>query len=180
MNDLNPSTLTCQLCSYVGGAYKQLDEDGKWVHSLCSTMIPDLYVKFIDGINCRVVSKKLNEKRFRLKCSLCDNKGACVQCNYGRCMTAAHPWCVLHTPGGFVRESRIHKNGSVVWKIFCKAHSSASVSSSQSLDKDYSAEPTVAVTKRIKTDGNEDGNDFHSQDKASFFRDSSSDVRVCE
>ena len=118
------STTVCEICSNMGGAYKALDKPGKWIHSLCSSWIPEIYS--VDFKNdAKLTINKLDKKRFRLKCVLCTGKGACIQCSYGKCCTPAHPWCVLHTPKGFTRRVIRDEDDEVVWDIFCKAHASA-------------------------------------------------------
>lgn len=69
--------------------------------------------------------KNLDLKRYRLKCNLCNIKGACVQCCYGRCSTPVHPWCALRTPQGFTRRIIKDNDGNILWEIFCKAHAKA-------------------------------------------------------
>ena len=114
----------CEICSYTGGAYKSLDKAGKWIHSLCASWIPEIY--FVDSKKTSSMTiNRLDKKRFRLKCALCSSKGACIECNYGKCRTAAHPWCVLNTPGGFTRRVIKDEDGNLVWEIFCKTHASA-------------------------------------------------------
>jgi hypothetical protein len=92
---LNPSTLACELCSNFGGSYKPIDKPGKWVHALCYAWIPEIYFNgSAYGSDAFLVTSKLDKKRFKLKCALCrgSKKGAGIQCSYGRCTTAAHPW----------------------------------------------------------------------------------------
>ena len=84
--NLDPSVLHCELCSYHHGAYKPT-QNGRWVHVKCASWIPEVYV-----INPQVMEPfildKVDKLRYRLKCSLCKLRGACVQCKSGRCSTA--------------------------------------------------------------------------------------------
>lgn len=105
-------TTICELCSNIGGAYKGLDKNGKWIHSLCSNWIPEIYN--IDMKSSILTINKLDKKRFKLKCALCIGKGACIECEYGKCRTAAHPWCVLHNPGGFTKRVIKDEDGEMV------------------------------------------------------------------
>jgi hypothetical protein len=68
----------------------------------------------------------LDKRRFGLKCTCCKSKGACVQCAYGRCSTAAHPWCALSNSSSEYTH-RIIKNstGGSDWEIFCQQHAGA-------------------------------------------------------
>lgn len=117
-----PLQTVCELCSNTGGAYKLTDKAGKWVHSLCSIWIPEVFILANkSGISTLTLSS-LDKKRYRLKCNLCNNKGACIQCCYGRCATAAHPWCVLNNSQGYTRRVIKNEDGDLVWEIFCKQH----------------------------------------------------------
>jgi PHD-zinc-finger like domain len=118
------SKTVCELCSNTGGAYKSVEKSGKWVHSLCSTWIPEIYSMDIQGETVLTL-KELDRKRFKLKCVLCTGKGACIQCSYGKCCIPAHPWCILHTPKGFTRRVIKDEDDQMVWDIFCKAHATA-------------------------------------------------------
>lgn len=121
MNKLDDKVPVCELCPFPGGAFMQADTS-KWVHTLCSNWIPEVSTK--KGRMQTLVH--LDKKRYKLKCALCQGKkGACIQCSYGRCAVAAHPWCVLNKPQGF--EKRIYKDDDVgsVFEIFCKNHASA-------------------------------------------------------
>lgn len=120
----DPKKTVCEICSNTGGAYKSLDKAGKWIHSLCASWIPEIY--FVDSKKTSSMTiNRLDKKRFRLKCALCSAKGACIECNHGKCRTAAHPWCVLNTPGGFTRRVIKDEDGNLVWEIFCKTHASS-------------------------------------------------------
>lgn len=118
------SKTVCELCSNTGGAYKSVEKSGKWVHSLCSTWIPEIYSLDVKGETVLTL-KELDRKRFKLKCVLCTGKGACIQCSYGKCCIPAHPWCVLHTPKGFTRRVIKDEDDQMVWDIFCKTHATA-------------------------------------------------------
>lgn len=120
---LNTATLPCELCSFHGGAYKPTDT-GKWVHSLCSIWIPEIFHVNVGG-TLTLTTRALDKKRFRLKCALCNTKGACIQCSHGRCVTSAHPWCVLNTPKGFTRRVIKDEERNMLWEVFCKTHASA-------------------------------------------------------
>jgi PHD-zinc-finger like domain len=118
------NTTTCELCCNTGGAYKAIDEPGKWAHSICSSWISEIYTEEDNGETILTL-KGLDRKRFKLRCVLCTGKGACIQCSYGKCCIPAHPWCVLHTPKGFTRRVIKDEDDQMVWDIFCKAHATA-------------------------------------------------------
>lgn len=68
----------------------------------------------------------LDKSRLRLKCSHCHSTGgASVQCSYGRCVVAVHPWCCLNDPRGFTKRIVKTPDGDTLWEIFCKTHASA-------------------------------------------------------
>lgn len=91
---------------------------------MCASWIPEIY--FVDAKKTSSMTiNRLDKKRFRLKCALCTGKGACIECNHGKCRIAAHPWCVLNTPGGFTRRVIKDEDNNLVWEIFCKAHASS-------------------------------------------------------
>lgn len=122
---LDPKTLACELCPYTGGAYKYTDKAGKWAHPICANWIPEVYEVHDPNKPVYINLKFVDPKRFKLKCSICSKKGACVQCAFGRCSVAAHSWCALrNTTAGYTK--RIVKDGdSSQWEIFCKTHAAA-------------------------------------------------------
>lgn len=122
---LKPAELQCELCSYKGGAYKPIDKKNKWTHGLCAMWIPELFEKHSPSEPPTWQFQFLDKRRYNLKCALCKTKGACVQCSYGRCTTAVHPWCALRTPQGFTRRIIKDDEGEPHWEIFCKAHAKA-------------------------------------------------------
>lgn len=97
---------------------------GKWVHVICGNWMPDAFspaARFYDV-------SMVNRERFRLKCTLCKSKGgAAIQCSFGRCTTAAHPWCAVQKSLGFTTRvvPNPYDNGNSVWEIFCKSHCNA-------------------------------------------------------
>lgn len=114
----------CELCKFTGGAYKQTDK-GQWVHQLCANWQPEVFVVEKGG-HAYVSISGLERARLRLKCALCNSSGgASVQCSYGRCVVAVHPWCCLHDPRGFSKRIVKTPDGDNLWEIFCKNHASA-------------------------------------------------------
>ena len=117
--------VSCELCSNLGGAFKTSEKAGKWVHPLCATWIPEIYETLSKTNIPTLMLGNLDRKRFKLKCKLCTSKGACVQCCYGRCANAAHPWCVCKNPQGYAKRIVKDLDGDPVWEIFCKQHEKA-------------------------------------------------------
>lgn len=122
----DPSTAECRLCSRKGGAYKRTDVPNTWAHSLCMSWIPDAYIELNNKMQHIINCSSVEKSRFKLKCTVCGQPGACIQCAYGRCCTAAHPFCAL-TTGKFTH--RIVKSadveGAYDWEIFCPTHADA-------------------------------------------------------
>lgn len=125
---LDPKTVTCELCSNTGGAYKVTDK-GKWAHPLCAAWIPEVFEVYQNPSgkppNPLINLQHLDKKRYRLKCDLCTSKGASVQCCYGRCATAAHPWCILKKNQGYTRRIIKNEDGHLIWEVFCRSHAKA-------------------------------------------------------
>jgi hypothetical protein len=122
---LDPATLPCELCNYTSGAYKRCTKgNNKWAHPLCASWIPEVYEVALPGKQPYLNLERLDMKRYKLKCGLCNKKGACVQCAYGRCTQAMHPYCALRST---VCTRRIIKGdeGILLWEIFCKSHATA-------------------------------------------------------
>lgn len=122
---MNPSNTSCELCPYVGGAYKRTEKIGKWVHGLCACWIPEVFEVYPATSDVFVNLSKLDTKRYKLKCTICSRKGACVQCAYGRCTTSVHPWCALKDSHGFTRRIVKDGGGNTIWEIFCSVHAKA-------------------------------------------------------
>ncbi|GMT21121.1 hypothetical protein PFISCL1PPCAC_12418, partial [Pristionchus fissidentatus] len=127
--------LRCQLCPNQGGAMKELEEGGKWVHVSCAMWIPE--VRFIRK-NGREVIGSLDtvlDQRWQLKCSICDLRtGACIQCAFKACATAFHTTCaqrsrvcdVVHetveSSSKLLSDQKNEINDSVNFHAFCKRH----------------------------------------------------------
>ena len=92
---------------------------------MCAAWIPEIYIADIKEYPTKLTINRLDKKRFRLKCGLCSGKGACVECKHGKCRTAAHPWCVVNTPGGYTRRVVKDEDDELIWQIFCKTHASS-------------------------------------------------------
>ena len=119
----DPAKTTCELCSHVGGAYKTTDK-GKWIHALCATWVPEVFIADVPQQPQPYTLHHLDKKRYKLRCALCNTtKGAAVQCSYGKCVTAVHPWCAIKRPeDGFTRRVVKNEEGETLWQVFCKNH----------------------------------------------------------
>lgn len=118
---LDTLSVKCELCPFKGGAYKPT-VDKKWVHCICANWMPEVF----KPDNAYHISN-INPARFKLRCVLCNGKGAKIQCSYGKCNTAAHPWCALNSNSGFTHRviKSSYAENHMDWEIFCVPHASA-------------------------------------------------------
>lgn len=76
----------CSICPVKGGALKYA-RPGNWVHVTCGKYL-------IDSESFEWDLGKIEREKRKLKCFSCKIRtGACVQCQYGRCLTAFHVEC---------------------------------------------------------------------------------------
>jgi hypothetical protein len=116
----------------------------------------------------------LDKKRFNLKCNLCKNSGACIQCSFGKCTVSAHPRCALEVKSGFTH--RIIKDpdsDSSLWQIFCKIHAEAvkdplkpSKKGRRAVDSDEDEAPTATQKRgrKSKADSDSDSDSISDSD----------------
>ena len=162
-DDLDSSTLPCELCSFKGGAYKPAIGQNKWVHSVCYLWNPESFTNDIGMGKLAIDITAVDKKRFKLHCNICDNidgatgaVGACVQCSYGKCLIAAHPWCASHfgIQRGYGIDLDIENKS---FRMFCSKHSHCMPDEDSSpLRKKPSAEAVeksrIRGTKRTRLD----------------------------
>ncbi len=92
--NLDPGQLQCALCHHSGYALKSIvGKPKQFVHLHCARFFPEIKYGKAEVVDL----KTLNQKRLKLKCQLCSEPGACVQCCHGRCGTSVHPNCALHS-----------------------------------------------------------------------------------
>lgn len=112
----------CVLCRRAGGLMKR-SACNQWTHPLCVMFTPELTV----DANMRANNlAAVDAYRQDLKCTFCRSRGAaCVQCHYGDCCAAFHPYCayegrlqmiVREAKGPASIESSIH------YEIYCRKH----------------------------------------------------------
>lgn len=85
----NISSVSCYLCGNKDGLLKR-SVCGKLCHTICVIFCYELTVQSgsADNLHC------INRDRDDLLCLVCENKGgACVQCSFGNCLAAFHPYC---------------------------------------------------------------------------------------
>jgi hypothetical protein len=116
----SPNTELCTICQHTGGAFRPTEVIGKWVHILCALWVPEVFFK--DGV---YNLSKIGKDRYKLHCKLCTKKGAKIQCSYGRCANAAHPWCAVKCELGFTHRIVKTPDSTLSWEVFCLNHASA-------------------------------------------------------
>eukprot|EP01125_Pyxidicula_operculata_P019559 TRINITY_DN709_c7_g1_i1.p1 TRINITY_DN709_c7_g1~~TRINITY_DN709_c7_g1_i1.p1 ORF type:complete len:555 (+),score=157.90 TRINITY_DN709_c7_g1_i1:365-2029(+) len=103
------------MCKQNGGAMKYTSNKD-WIHILCATWIPEL--KYHEKVKLVDMSKLLN-KRNSLVCSICKEKGGCIQCSKGQCTIAYHATCAQFA-GLFMGVQEVKKKDTMV--TYCKTH----------------------------------------------------------
>ena len=136
---VDPSKLECLLCGFEGGAFRRATDGGKfigWVHALCAFWIPEVSISEDTGdISLTTLYSKAGRPRRSLTCSICNaDKQACIQCSYGKCRAAFHPWCLLHRGKAIGARAHIRIHGKKeTWssyEAYCPKHASHSTSTS--------------------------------------------------
>ncbi len=125
---LRPEAVDCALCFHNCGALEpavRSDADEslhrEWVHTLCAMRFSELYL-LESSRGGRQGSayclSSLDQKRFDLKCEVCGGRGvgACIQCRFGKCQAAAHPYCIAQQP-----DCRF-LYGPKAWEVSCPRH----------------------------------------------------------
>lgn len=120
-----PSHTKCYLCREAGGAMKPSDLPGVWVHVTCATWVPGVYFGDVDKVEPVEGLKKVNRKRFGMRCVVCGKRqGAVIQCNYPKCAVAFHPMCMFSKSSQVVPRTvpSTTNPGTYEWKAFCPHH----------------------------------------------------------
>ena len=97
---LQNTSRDCLLCPVKEGILKpandlfsdNIKDSTQWVHLTCSLWIPELNVSFEN--RAEVNFKRINPKRYRLRCTICKVTGkCCIQCANKDCKVAFHVEC---------------------------------------------------------------------------------------
>lgn len=108
-----PRLVRCLLCPNVGGAFKQVHEQGsadRWTHVQCALWIPEVEFKRPATVSEVSGLEMIGRDRWDLTCSVCRKKrktqarGACIQCSKSTCATAYHVTCAQEA-GLHIRQS---------------------------------------------------------------------------
>ena len=71
--------------------------------------------------------------------------GACVQCSYGPCLTAYHPYCGFIN--GISMASTVDRRGFSHYSIFCRKHDSSSKTGPQRVGKMHGTDSAAFFSK---------------------------------
>lgn len=98
--------------------------DWRWAHIVCALWVPN--VSFVDPESRDAIDLYgMDEKRFGLTCSLCDQRrGACVQCKERKCLRAFHVTCARKS--GLHMAEKEHEEW-VELAVYCEKHRPKSV-----------------------------------------------------
>jgi len=97
------------------------------VHALCCNWIPELYesANTAPKFGPVVHTERLDAKRMRLKCLLCSDSGAAIQCFSKACHKAVHPSCMIRRDNDCTwRVVESQENGQTIYsrQLFCPSH----------------------------------------------------------
>ena len=119
----------CALCPQPGGALAKLDPPSAWdvawespgthAHIACAECLPEVFILRDKKSKPPLIDMSfVKGARMNLRCSLCDQEGACTQCAMKKCYASFHPLCARAS--GFANE-RHAEDGRPM--MFCKVHS---------------------------------------------------------
>lgn len=87
-NEFSHLDVACALCEKNGGVFKRTSR-GRFVHIVCALMIPETYFDVYSNVDI----DNVDPERARLVCSICNERGTCMQCNVKTCFASFHPIC---------------------------------------------------------------------------------------
>jgi len=113
--------MKCCVCPNTDDHALKPTTDGRWIHVMCAMWHSE--PRFVDPETRTPVdlSLPISPARMRLTCVFCKKKGACLQCQYGRCATSYHVPCGFRN--GIKFEFRDAENEEdVYFHSFCLKH----------------------------------------------------------
>ena len=119
----------CALCPQPAGALAKLDPPSAWdvawespgthAHIACAECLPEVFIIRDKKNKPPLIDMSfVKGARMNLRCSLCDQEGACTQCAMKKCYASFHPLCARAS--GFAVERHVSDGRPMV---FCKTHS---------------------------------------------------------
>ena len=157
----------CSLCPQPGGALARLDPPSAWdvawespgthAHLACAECLPEVFVikdaPGREGQPPLVDMSFVKAARINLRCSLCDQEGACTQCAMRKCFASFHPLCARAS--GFKWERHALEDGRPV--MFCKTHSGDRWAEGRRVAAGKPAKPPAADAARAGSNPDVDG-----------------------
>ncbi|KAI8093534.1 JmjC domain, hydroxylase-domain-containing protein [Halteromyces radiatus] len=113
---------SCVLCPSQYPAEMETTE-GRRVHQLCAEYIPDTYLEKLPNGKWIVHGiKNIPPARWKLSCLYCHvNKGACIQCCFGKCCRSFHVSCAKES-GATMEHKLASDQSSVAYDAYCPLH----------------------------------------------------------
>ena len=143
----------CAFCPHPGGALARVDPPSKWempwlapgyhAHLACALHLPEVFIVPQKNGNAPIVDMSHTKpSRMNLKCSVCEEVGACTQCAMHKCFNAFHPLCVRANGQVALRQA---DTGQPM--AFCTAHSAPEFEQQRYLTCGYNADGANAIAK---------------------------------
>ncbi|KAI7888964.1 JmjC domain, hydroxylase-domain-containing protein [Mucor mucedo] len=136
----------CILCSIIDDDQSRLNSNCrkyKNIHTICAESINETYIKdnLVYGID------KVPTSRWKLTCIYCKekNKGACMQCCFGKCWKSFHATCAIRNDGTMIRKAG-PKKGTFIYDGFCPQHDPQNITKKQNEKNSYIKEMTSKLT----------------------------------
>jgi len=146
----------CAFCPHPGGALSRVDPPSKWempwlppghhAHLACALHLPEVFIVPQKNGNAPIIDMTHTKpSRMNLKCSVCDEVGACTQCAMHKCFNAFHPLCVRANGQVALRQA---DNGQPM--TFCTAHSAPEFEQQRYLTCGYTGADGVNAIAKTK------------------------------
>ena len=143
----------CTFCPHPGGALVRVSPASKWdmpwlppghhAHLACALHLPEVRViRQKNGQAPMVDMSATKASRMNLKCSVCQEVGACTQCSMHKCFSAFHPLCARANEQITLRQA---VSGQPM--IFCSAHSAPEFEQQRFLTCGYNEDGTTDTAK---------------------------------
>jgi hypothetical protein len=147
---MDKASSTCIVCPSKSGPLLLTDDGTSFIHVLCASQIPELYINDLNRV-CNI--KGIDKARYKLVCEVCNVSGThpCIQCRKASCAVAFHPSCAKAK--GFKEDHDEKKDGSVVSVVYCSKHSNSDTAVSGS----GSGKGGDAKAKVVKSKGKNSG-----------------------
>lgn len=143
----------CAMCPHPGGALVRVDPPSKrdvpWLspgyhaHLACALYLPEVKITLQKNAQAPMVDmSQIKSTRMNLKCSVCDEVGACTQCAMHKCFHAFHPLCSRGNNHVSLRQAITGQP-----MAFCQAHSAPEFEKQRFLTCGYHEDGTSDVER---------------------------------